>query len=103
MGVLQMNQMVEIVAVCDVYDALIAPRPYRPVCYENRAALEEITGMAERGEISWDVLKALVACNRKEKPHFRTLTISTDRRGSPPPDNAYGIRAKDDSMEGGDE
>jgi HD-GYP domain-containing protein (c-di-GMP phosphodiesterase class II) len=88
--------MVEIVAVSDVYDALISPRPYRPVSYDNRTALEEITGMAERGEIGWDVVKALVAHNRKSKPDFRESSVSGEKRGTPPPGNVHGIVIDDD-------
>jgi HD-GYP domain-containing protein (c-di-GMP phosphodiesterase class II) len=88
--------MVEIVAASDVYDALISPRPYRPVSYDNRTALEEITGMAERGEIGWDVVKALVAHNRKSKPDFRDSSVSGEKRGAPPPGNVHGIVIDDD-------
>jgi HD-GYP domain-containing protein (c-di-GMP phosphodiesterase class II) len=96
-GIQQMNLMVEIVAVSDVYDALIASRPYRPVSYDNRTALEEITSMAKRKELSWGVTRALIALNRKNKPHYSELTISGERRGTPPPGNVYGIVAEDSS------
>lgn len=85
--------MLEIVVVSDVYDALLSPRPYRPSSYENRAALEELCQMAEWGMVSWEVVKVLVACNRKEQTDFRTLTISREQRGMPPVDNLYGIVA----------
>jgi len=87
------DRLVEIVAVCDIYDALISTRPYRPVSFDNRSALEEITGMAERNEVSWEVVQALVAHNRKKKPHFTECSVSLDKRGIPPPDNIYGILA----------
>lgn len=87
--------MVEIVAVSDIYDALVSSRPYRPVSYDNRTALEEITGMAERNEISWEVVKALVSHNRKAKPHSSECSISTEKRGAPPPGNVYGIFAEE--------
>jgi HD-GYP domain-containing protein (c-di-GMP phosphodiesterase class II) len=35
-GVKLKDPMVEIVAVSDVYDALISPRPYRPTSFDNR-------------------------------------------------------------------
>ena len=35
-GVKLKYPMVEIVAVSDVYDALISPRPYRPTAFDNR-------------------------------------------------------------------
>ena len=46
------NLMIDIIMVSDIYDALISPRPYRPVSYDNRTALEEITRQAEAGIIS---------------------------------------------------
>jgi HD-GYP domain-containing protein (c-di-GMP phosphodiesterase class II) len=95
-GVRIMDPMVEIVVVSDIYDALISSRPYRPISYDNRTALEEITAMAERQEISWDVVKALVASNREDKPHFTMCEVSTERRGTPPPGNVYGLTAEED-------
>jgi HD-GYP domain-containing protein (c-di-GMP phosphodiesterase class II) len=89
------EQLIEIVAVADVYDALISPRPYRPISYDNRTALEEITAMAERGQFNWKVVKALVALNRASKPHLDKCIISNEKRGSPPPHNTYGIIIKE--------
>ncbi|MFZ3114214.1 MAG: HD domain-containing phosphohydrolase [Syntrophales bacterium] len=87
------DRMVEIVAVCDIYDALTAARPYRPVSFDNRAALEQITMMAERSEVSWVVVQALVAHNRKGKPPAAECIVSLDKRGIVPPDNCYGTLA----------
>jgi HD-GYP domain-containing protein (c-di-GMP phosphodiesterase class II) len=92
-GVKLNDPMVEIVAVSDVYDALISPRPYRPTSFDNRSALEEITAMAERGQINWDVLQALISLNRVDKPDFRSFKVSLEKRGASPPDNAYGKTA----------
>jgi HD-GYP domain-containing protein (c-di-GMP phosphodiesterase class II) len=89
-GIEQTDTMVEIVAVADVYDALLMPRSYRPNSYDNRTALEELTSMAERGEIGWDVLKALISQNRMDKPGYQQLTISEEKRGSAPRGNLYG-------------
>ncbi|HID30999.1 MAG TPA: HD domain-containing protein, partial [Desulfobacterales bacterium] len=92
-----MDSMVEIVAVSDVYDALISMRPYRPIPYDNRTALEEITRMAERNEIGWKVVRALVGHNRKTKPACNDCTVSAEKRGSPPPGNLYGVFAEENS------
>jgi HD-GYP domain-containing protein (c-di-GMP phosphodiesterase class II) len=92
-GITLKDRLVEIVIVSDIYDALISPRPYRPISYDNRTAIEEICSKAERGEIGWDAVKALVACNRKNKPHYSICDISADKRGTPPPGNVYGITA----------
>jgi len=92
-GVKLNDPLVEIVAVSDVYDALISPRPYRPVSFDNRTALEEVTAMAQRGQISWDVLQALISLNRRDKPDFRSFKVSLEKRGTPPAENAYGKTA----------
>lgn len=94
-GIPLADVMVEVVAVCDVYDALISPRPYRPRSYDNRTALEEITSMAERGQIGWEVLGALVARNRKEKQPIAQNPVSREKRGVPPPDNVHGVVTED--------
>jgi len=85
--------MVEIVAICDIYDALTARRPYRPVSFDNRTALEHITMMAERNEVRWEVVQALVAHNRKGNKPFTECIVSLDKRGIIPPNNVYGILA----------
>lgn len=85
------DRMIEIVVASDVYDALISPRPYRRLSYDNRTALEEISGMAEKGKISREIAQAIVAVNRKDRPHYSECIISLDKRGTPPPDNLYGI------------
>ena len=40
-----------------------------------------------------EVVQALVAHNRKGKPHFTECSVSLDKRGVTPPNNLYGIRA----------
>ncbi len=97
-GLLLKDPLVEIVAVSDVFDALIARRPYRPTSYDLRTALEEITHMAEEGRFRWDVVQALVSLNRSDRPDFDSCTISGERRGTPPQDNLYDrIQIEDDS------
>ncbi|MBN1697740.1 MAG: HD domain-containing protein [Spirochaetales bacterium] len=88
-GIPDIGLVTEIVAVCDVYDALISKRPYRPVSYENRTALEEITGMAHNGQLGWNVVKAIICRNRKEKRSAGDIEISGEHRGTPPAENVY--------------
>lgn len=90
-GVRFMEHIVEIVAVSDVYDALISQRPYRPLSYDKRTALEEITAMAESNKISWEVVQALIAHSRRDKPHYSDCKVSKEKRGSPPEHNRYGV------------
>ncbi len=96
-GIELTDRMVEVVAVSDVYDALISRRPYRPVSYDNRTACEEIISMADRGEIGWEATKALVAHNRREKPHFSDCRVSDEKRGKPPEMNFYGVISEDEN------
>ncbi len=91
LGISLRDRMVEIIAVCDIYDALLSPRPYRPTSYDNRTALEEITEMAQGGKLSLDVVKVLVSHNRKDRPHFRECRISSEKRGKAPAENLYGV------------
>ncbi len=97
LGICQTDIMVELIAVCDVYDALISQRPYRPVSYDNRTALEEITSMAEKNKIGWETVKALIALNRKDTLHYRDINISNEKRGVPPENNIYGIIVDEES------
>ena len=83
--------LVEIIAACDVYDALISPRPYRPVSFDNRTAIEELSIMVETGSLSRDVVKALISHNRGDKPHYSEVSIPSEKRGTPPEENCYGI------------
>jgi HD-GYP domain-containing protein (c-di-GMP phosphodiesterase class II) len=89
-GIEQTDAMIEIVAVADVYDALLMPRAYRPISYDNRTALEEMTIMAERGAIGWEVVKALIARNRLEKPIYHEIALPVEKRGKAPMGNIYG-------------
>ena len=102
LGIVLRDPLVEIVVVSDIYDALISPRSYRPVSYDNRTALEKICMKAERGEFSWNIVKALVASNRKDKPHYSYCQVSMEKRGNPPSANAYGFLADDPDLPGTD-
>jgi HD-GYP domain-containing protein (c-di-GMP phosphodiesterase class II) len=92
-GIKLKNHIVEIIAVCDVYDALISSRPYRPDAYDNRTAIEEITEMGEKNVLNGDVIKVLVSFNRKDKHHYSECKVSNEKRGNPPLNNNYGIIA----------
>ncbi|MCP4692361.1 MAG: HD domain-containing protein [Desulfobacterales bacterium] len=90
-GVHLKDQVLEIIMVSDLYDALLSPRPYRIDAYDNRTALEELTAMSERGQLSWRIVKALIAHNREKKPGVGGCMISRERRTDPPDNNLYGV------------
>jgi len=95
-GIAEVDPVVEMVATCDVYDALLSPRPYRPLSFDNRSALEELTRMAERGNLGWSCVEALVACNRHGRPNVEQVVVSRDVRGTQPIGNCYGMVADDE-------
>jgi HD-GYP domain-containing protein (c-di-GMP phosphodiesterase class II) len=101
-GILLKAPLVEIIAVSDIYDALIKPRPYRSTAYDNRAALEEITEMTEENKIGREVVKTLIAHNRKFKPNYREMKISDEKRSTPPLYNVYGIIAEQEKTDSED-
>ncbi len=94
-GITTLTPIVELVAACDVYDALLSSRPYRLRSYDNRTALEELTAMADEGKIGWEFVSALVARSRKQQPGVASVVVSRERRGVPPKDNCYGTYADD--------
>jgi len=98
-GILLRDPLVEIIAVSDIYDALTKPRPYRSAPYDNRTALEEITEMAKQNKIGWDAVKALISHNRKDKPYYKDVIVSTERRGTPPSSNVHGMIAEEEEKE----
>lgn len=98
-GIEQNNLAVEITTVCDIYDALVAQRPYRPVSFDNRTALEELTWMAQKGDIGWKPVQVLVAYNRRKRTDVEKINISMERRGKPPKQNVYGILAHEESRD----
>lgn len=96
-GIRQRNLVVEVTTVCDIYDALVAQRPYRPISYDNRTAIEELTWMAQRGEVGWEAVQVLVALNRRAGDRAGAIHISLERRGKPPVQNVYGKLADQES------
>ncbi len=89
-GINQEDRMVEIIAVSDIYDALVSDRPYRKEAYENRRALEEITEMASSGKIGWEVVRALISHNRENKPDHEACIVSGEKRALAKPGRTDG-------------
>ncbi len=88
-GINELDLLVEMVAACDVYDALVSSRPYRPVNYDNRSALEELTSIAETEALDWRCVQALIGQNRSGHPAPEKVDVSLQKRGTPPPNNCY--------------
>jgi HD-GYP domain-containing protein (c-di-GMP phosphodiesterase class II) len=95
LGIKLEDGQVEMVAICDIYDALINPRPYRKGNCDNRTALEVITSLAEKGSLSWASVRRFVAASRKDRPPPDTCVVSLEKRGTPPAENSYGVSQED--------
>ena len=89
-GSILSDRNVAIVAACDVYDALISPRPYRNRAYDFRTCLEILTQKALAGALPMDIVRFLIALHRKGKEDYRALNPSLETRGVPPEQNCYG-------------
>ncbi|MGA3085923.1 MAG: HD domain-containing phosphohydrolase [Thermodesulfobacteriota bacterium] len=90
-GVPISNPIVEMVAICDVYDALISPRPYRNRPFDLRTGLELLTQLAVKGKFSTDTLRFMISIHRKGKPDYKEVTFSLEARGTPPEENVCGL------------
>jgi len=90
-GIPEVSPLVEMVATCDIYDALISSRPYRKGEYDNRTALEELCNIAEAGALGRFSIQALIGRNRAGYPAPEVVRISTERRGSAPQNNCYSV------------
>ena len=87
----ELDPLVDMVATCDIYDALISDRPYRSGNYDNRTALEELAAIAEAGALGWCSIKTLVCRHRSEHPTPEQVHISQQRRVAPSGHNYHSI------------
>jgi HD-GYP domain-containing protein (c-di-GMP phosphodiesterase class II) len=90
-GIFEVDPLVEMVATCDVYDALVSSRPYRRDNYDNRTALEELTAIAENGALHWYCVQTLVGLNRAGQPAPDQVSVSLEKRGRPPAHSSYSL------------
>ena len=88
-GIKLENKLVEIVGVCDVFDALITRRPYRSRSYDLRTALETLSQQADQGALSKEIVQALIWLNRKDPRSPEDCRFSKELRGTPPAGNQY--------------
>ncbi len=84
------DRVVRLIAVGDIFDALVSPRPYRKEAFEVRGALELMWADARAGRIDELGCRLLIAYSRASKPDPRALQVSDDLRSAPPEGNHYG-------------
>ena len=77
---IQLSEYVRLLAVCDVYAALCAPRPHRPA-FDTRTALTETLMLAERDYLDRAAAERCCCCR-----FIRSARSSTQRRRHCPGD-----------------
>lgn len=83
------SELVQLVTVCDIFDALVMPRPYREQNYSIRAALDLMCMSAYFKKLNWEFVKLLISYNRLGRPSSDKLAISKLRREKEPRNNKY--------------
>ncbi len=83
-GTRETNPIVQLVTICDMFDALISPRTYRMDQFNIRGALDYLCEEAERGHLNTDDVKLLISYNRKSKTPADELVYSEDAYGYRP-------------------
>ncbi|MCX7918275.1 MAG: HD domain-containing protein [bacterium] len=99
-GIKQNNELLQVVTVCDMFDALVSPRPYRSEQYTVRGALELLCEAALTGKINLNCVKLLISYMRADKPPIDKITISKEKRTKEPENNKYSLGAILVSAEG---
>lgn len=94
-GIKLVDKVVELVAICDIFDSLISARPYRDLPYDTRTALELICDQAALGRLSWNMVRLLISYNREDKTFYKKCIISREKRGTPPKGDRYGMVVDD--------
>ena len=89
-GGLKPSKLIDLIEAVDVFYALISPRSFRPEPFDARGAIDELTQMAEQGQISRDSVRLLVMCLRQDRPDLGQVDLSSERQGFVPRENFYG-------------
>ncbi len=90
-GIKVLSKYTKIVAVIDVFDALVADRPYRKRPFTIRGALDKLILEMHAGQLPKPPVKLLVSYFRKGQPDYRPLKLSLKARDKDPEGNNYGV------------
>ncbi|MDX1764820.1 MAG: hypothetical protein R3231_10905, partial [bacterium] len=86
-GVTVHDPIVQLVTICDIYDALISPRSYRKFPYDVRGAIDLLCDEGEKGRVDLQGVKLLISYNRHNRPAADSITVSQSHSGYKPPDD----------------
>ncbi len=89
-GIKNLSKYTRVVAVADIFDALIAYRPYRKKQFSVRGALDKLIHGMRIGKFPKLPVRLLISYYRSGNQNFRTLKISRTFREADPVGNSYG-------------
>ncbi len=88
-GIRLNDGIIELIAVADVFDALLSVRPFRNEPFELRAALDLLWNESRQGVLDPQVVKLLISYNRQERFKPEDMAVAGEERGRLPSDNRY--------------
>ena len=89
-GGLKPSRLIDLIEVVDVFYAMISPRPFRPVPFNARGAVDELTQMTRDNQISEGAIKIFVMCMRQGALSSDAVDLTGERLGFVPESNFYG-------------
>ncbi len=92
LGIAKINNYVQTIIPCDIFDALISQRPYRSEPFTVRAALDILVAESKKGKINTKFVNCMISYARKDKPHYEDIKPSQTNRDATPKINYYGVR-----------
>jgi len=93
-GIKRISKYTKIVAVIDIFDALVSKRPYRKRGFTARGAFDKLLHEMHEGKLPQFPIRLLISYWRKGNPNFRTMKVSIRAREEDPDGNSYGKLAK---------
>jgi len=94
MNTMKLSKYTKIVAIIDIFDALVADRPYRKRAFTVRGALDKLIHGMDAGKFPKFPVRLIISYFRAGDPNFRTMKISRAPREPEPEGNSYGKIAK---------
>lgn len=89
-GIRSLSKYTRIVSVIDIFDAMVAKRPYRKRGFTVRGALDKLIAEMYAEKLPKLAIRLLVSYFRRGEHNFRTMRISVKARDEDPLGNYYG-------------
>ncbi len=89
-GIKRMSKYTQLVAIIDIFDALIADRPYRKRGFTVRGAVDKLLDEMHAGKLPEYPVLLMISYLRKDKPYYKNIKVSRHAREIEPEGNVYG-------------